>query len=116
MTNQEIIFRESCRLMEAGILSGSGRYAVFTDENGDEKRVELPEAIHTFAAWKSAGYTVKRGEHAVATFPVWKYSERRRNNDDDGDGDENDGETASGRMYLRKAYFFKFSQVEKITA
>lgn len=116
MTNHEIIFRESCRLMEAGVLAGSGVYATLTDADGNESRVELPEAIHTFAAWKSAGYIVRKGEHAIAAFPVWKYTERRQQQDD-GDNADADGDNATGgRMYLRKAFFFKASQVEKITA
>lgn len=52
MTNETIIMNESFKLMESGILSGSGRYGIMTDENGNEKKVELPEEIHTFAAWK----------------------------------------------------------------
>ena len=123
MTNAEIILHESFRLMEAGILHGSGVWASIPDENGDERRVELPEAIHTFAAWKSAGFAVKRGEHAVACFPVWKYTERRRNAADGAENGENgdetpdaDGTQAGGRMYMRKAYFFTAEQVEKITA
>jgi len=123
MTNREIIFMESMRLMEAGVLHGSGVYAVITDAEGAERRVELPEAIHTFAAWKRAGYCVKRGEHAVACFPVWKYTERRRTQAEGAENAENgdeapdaDGSQAGGRMYMRKAFFFTAAQVEKITA
>ena len=112
MTNTTIILNESFRLMKAGILSGSGRFVLLDGENGPEK-VELPEDIHTFAAWKARGYIVKKGEHAIACFPVWKYS-GRRNDSEEGD---TDGETEnSGRCYLRKAFFFKMSQVKKITA
>lgn len=32
--------------------------------------------IHTFAEWKKAGYSVKRGEHAAITCDLWKYTER----------------------------------------
>ena len=116
MTNQEIILRESIRLMQEGILGGSGIFATILSADGNESRVELPEAIHTFAAWKSAGYIVRKGEHAIAAFPVWKYTERRQQQDD-GDNADADGDNATGgRMYLRKAFFFKASQVEKITA
>lgn len=114
MTNAAIILQESFRLMESGILSGSGRFVSVVDENGNEKEIELPEDIHTFAAWKQRGYTVKRGEHAIAAFHVWKYSERRRNEADEA---ETDGEQEnSGHCFLKKSFFFKFSQVEKITA
>lgn len=118
MTNQEIILRESIRLMNDGIIAGSGRYVTMTDNSGAEMTIELPEAIHTFSAWKKAGFAVKRGEHAIACFPVWKYTQRRNNADNDGDGDgAADGDSEpSGHMYMRKAFWFKLSQVEKITA
>ena len=117
MTNHEIILRESIRLMQEGILAGSGIFATIPGADGDGQRIELPESIHTFAAWKAAGFVVKRGEHAVAAFPVWKYTERRQAAGDDGDNADADGDNApGGKMYLRKAFFFKRSQVEKITA
>ena len=113
MTNSAIILNESFRLMREGILSGSGRYVQFDGENGPET-VELPEAIHTFAAWKARGFIVRKGEHAIAAFHVWKYSDRRHAEAEDG---ETDGEQeSSGRCFLKKSFFFKASQVEKITA
>ena len=112
MTNSMIILSESIRLMQEGILSGSGIFGTYTDKDGNEKQIELPEQIHTFAAWKAAGYIVKKGEHAIAAFPVWKYREGRRN---DAEQDESD-EQPEGRMFLKKAFFFKASQVERITA
>lgn len=113
MTNSAIILNESFRLMKEGVLSGSGRFVQIDGENGPEK-VELPEDIHTFAAWKARGYIVRKGEHAVAAFHVWKYADRRRADTEDGD---TDGEQENGgRCFLKKSFFFKFSQVEKITA
>ena len=113
MTNAAIILNESFRLMREGVLSGSGRYVVLDGENGPEK-VELPEDIHTFAAWKARGYIVRKGEHAVAAFHVWKYANLRRA---DAENDDTVGEQeSSGRCFLKKAFFFKGSQVEKITA
>lgn len=113
MTNSTIILNESFRLMKEGVLSGSGRFVQIDGENGPET-VELPEAIHTFAAWKARGYIVRKGEHAIATFHVWKYSDRRRA---DAEESETDGEQENGgRCFLKKSFFFKASQVEKITA
>lgn len=113
MTNATIILNESFRLMKEGVLSGSGRYVVLDGENGP-KTVELPEDIHTFAAWKARGFIVRKGEHAIAAFHVWKYSDRRRNESEEG---ETDGEQeSSDRCFLKKSFFFKASQVEKITA
>lgn len=113
MTNSAIILNESFRLMREGILSGSGRFAEIEGENGLEK-IELPEDIHTFAAWKARGYVVKKGEHAIAAFHVWKYSDRCRAESEEAqtDGEQENG----GRCFLKKSFFFKFSQVEKITA
>ena len=108
MTNAGIIMAESIRLMQAGILTGSGRFVTIDGPTGPET-VELPEEIHTFAAWKERGYIVKRGEHAIAAFPVWKYTGRR-----DAD-EETDEEPTRGRCFLKKAFFFRAAQVEKIT-
>lgn len=113
MDNATIIMRESFRLMEAGLLSGSGRFATIDGPDGPET-IELPEAIHTFAAWKARGYIVRKGEHAVAAFPVWKYRERRRQADDV-DGETDGEQETGGRCYMCKAFFFRASQVEKIT-
>ena len=119
MTNAQLIMREAFALMQAGKLRGSGQFVTIDNGDGEAREIELPEAIHTFSAWKKAGFTVKRGEHAVACFPVWKYSERR-NASADGEAEEEtsaDGETApAGYMRLRKAFFFSASQVEPLTA
>ena len=116
MTNHEIIFYESIRLMEEGIISGSGQFGTYIDESGEEKQIELPEQIHTFAAWKAAGYIVKKGEHAVASFPVWKYTERRRNAAEQPEETADGEQQPTGRMFMKTAFFFKRSQVERITA
>ena len=47
MTNSMIILSESIRLMQEGILSGSGIFGTYTDREGNEKQIELPEQIHT---------------------------------------------------------------------
>ena len=110
MTNAQIIFNHSIDLMQQGILTGTGRYITVTANDGTEQAIEIPEEIHTFAAWKQFGYAVKKGEHAIASFPVWKYSERATESETD------DGETeTTGHMFMKKAFFFKASQVEKIT-
>ena len=113
MTNSAIILNRSFELMKQGILSGSGCYAEIEGENGPET-IELPEVIHTFAAWKARGYMVKKGEHAIAAFHIWKYADRRRAETEES---ETDGEQENGgRCFLKKSFFFKASQVEKITA
>lgn len=93
MTNAQIIMNESITLVEDGILKMIG---------------EFPEPIHTFAGWKSLGYSVKQGEHAIAKFPIWKYTSKKKETDE--------GEEEYANMFLKTAAFFKFSQVEKIKA
>ena len=113
MTNATIILNQSFELMKQGILSGSGHFVQIDSDNGPET-IELPEDIHTFAAWKQRGYIVKKGEHAIAAFHIWKYADRRRT---DAEESETDGEQENGgRCFLKKSFFFKASQVEKITA
>ena len=116
MTNYAIIEAEKQRLAAEGVLHYTGR--IFKAETATGELVEVAEVedIHTFAAWKKLGFSVKRGEHARAVFPVWKYTEGRRGQSDaDGDGDGNaDGEntTAGGRCYMRRAFWFTRDQVE----
>lgn len=105
MTNAQIIFNNSLSLMEQGILKGSGIMATVEDENGEKKQIELPETIHTYAAWKSIGYQVKKGQKAKAAFTIWKYTESKKQNDE---------EEAAGRMFMKLSHFFTADQVEKI--
>ena len=92
MTNGEIIFNNSLALMEQGVLKGSGIMATLEDKDGNKKQIELPETIHTFAAWKSLGYIVRKGEKAKAAFTIWKYTESKKQNDEE----EAEGMTMSG--------------------
>ncbi len=47
-----------------------------------------------------------RNEHAVAAFPIWKYSGKR---------DEETGEETDGRCFTKLSHFFTAAQVEKIS-
>lgn len=107
MTNAMIILNESVKLMENGIIKGTGQFVEIENDDGSKKRLELPEEIHTFAAWKSMGYSVKKGEKAVARFAIWKYASKT-------EVDENNEETEKSKMFMKVAAFFKGSQVEKI--
>ena len=104
ITNGEIILRESLELLKKGILKPTGR--VFVQELPDGSKIELPEPepIHTYNGWKELGYQVKKGEHAKAQFPIWKYK---------GQKNEETGEDENGKCYQRKAFWFTFDQVEK---
>ena len=103
MTNTMIILMESVKLMENGILASTG-----TVQTIDGKQVEIPESIHTYKAWKSLGYVVKHGEHAIAKFPIWKYTTKRVKDTD------TDEEKQTGKCYMFNASFFKASQVERM--
>lgn len=111
MTNAEIILEQSIRLMEQGILKGTGEKLTYTVTNAEGveevREAELPEEIHTFAAWKQKGFSVKKGEHAVASFLIWKYSDKKV-------GEVDGEEVEDGRMFLKKSHFFTRAQVEPI--
>lgn len=77
MTNEAIILGESVRLMNDGILKGTGRFLDVVNEAGSTEKLEIPEEIHTFNAWKQRGFIVRKGEHAIASFPIWKYVTRK---------------------------------------
>ena len=103
ITNEEIIFNARLRLMKDGKIGTTGRVLRFQAEEG-EVEIPEPEEIHTFAGWKDAGYKVKRGEHAVAQFGIWKYSAKK---DEDGKPD------GRGYCFLKQSHFFSAAQVEK---
>lgn len=107
MTNAMIVLLESVKLMKEGIIKGSG----IKDTTPDGKEIELPEAIHTYATWKSLGYQVKKGQKAIAQFPVWKYVKNKKQESDE----ELDGETKqNGYCRMVMSSFFTKEQVQKI--
>lgn len=112
MTNAQIIFNESMELMKAGIIGTTGRVFVFEDENGNKKEIQEPEPLHTFAKWKELGYSVKKGEHAKASFYIWKAGKGKAKEEDANADGENSPEKM--KMFMKKAFFFTFDQVEKI--
>ena len=52
MTNAMIIMHESVRLMEEGVLKGTGEFVKVENADGTTTELEMPEAIHTFNGWK----------------------------------------------------------------
>ena len=107
MTNAMIIFWQSVELMNAGLLEPTGRVLTVQMPDGSTNEIQEPEPIHTFACWKGLGYSVKKGEHAIARFPIWKGSERVIKDENGNDTDETET-----RMFRKEAFFFKASQVE----
>ena len=92
MTNAEIIYMESIELVKQGVLKAIAGQ---------------PEPIHTFAKWKSMGYSVKKGEKAIAKITIWKYTSRTKTDDDGNEIDDS-------KCFPKVSAFFKTSQVEKV--
>ena len=65
MTNAQIIFTKSVKLMDEGIIKGTGNLITVQDSEGNKKMIEEPEAIHTYAVLKSLGRQVKKGESST---------------------------------------------------
>ena len=68
--------------------------------------------IHTFQRWKALGYSVKKGEHAIAKFAIWKYGERKRKTEDGGE----EVEIVGGGCFMKTSAFFSTAQVEPLKA
>ena len=99
MTNSQIIISEA-------IANG-----IYTKEEVEailESGHMIP--VHTFTTWKSAGYSVKKGEHAKIVTRLWKFSTKKAGS---AEADE-DGEADNSHYYLAKAFLFTAEQVEKI--
>lgn len=112
MTNAQIIFNASVKLMEDGVIKGTGRVFCFEDENGERHELEEPEALHTFATWKELGRVVKKGEKCCARIQIWKYAAGKKSEDvaANADGEAEDG----GRCFMKTAFFFKLDQTEPV--
>ena len=113
MTNAQIIFNESIRLVEEQKIGTTGRTLTVVDENGEKHTLPEPESIHTYDEWKRMGLQVKRGEHAVASFRIWMYSQKtvKLPMKNVKTGETEDVEEQSGDYYMKTAHFFARSQV-----
>lgn len=120
MTNAQIILNESLRLMEEGILKGSGHFAEIETEDGT-MTIEMPEDIHTFQGWKALGYSVKKGEKSTIKFPIWKHTTKFLKTDTESPelnamNANINAQGGSQRMFMTTASWFTFSQVEPAKA
>ena len=115
MTNAEIIRNASDQLMAAGILRQVG-VMPGVDQDGNPVEIPIPEAIHTFAGWKELGFIVKKGEHAVAEFQIWKWKAGPHPKSKGADDVDADGEANPGRMFKTRAWWFTAAQVQPIKA
>jgi hypothetical protein len=112
MTNEKIILNESLKLMEQGVLKGTGKYAAVDLGDGIPRQIEIPEAIHTFNGWKALGYSVKKGEKSSIKFPIWKYTEKVKKEEEKTGNDLEDAPVTN--MFMKVSAFFRPDQVEKI--
>ena len=104
VTNHTIILNQQIELLKAGKIKATGRVLTMQDAEGNEVQFQEPEAIHTFQKWKALGFKVKKGERAIARFPIWKYSNNSK---------EEEEENGRGYCYMKNSCFFSQSQVEK---
>lgn len=120
MTNATIILNESIRLMNDGILKGSGEYAEIETADG-KMTIELPEEIHTFNGWKQRGFQVKKGEKSSIKFPIWKHTTKMLKTDT-GNAELDKMNAAVNEqggqvnMFMKVSAFFTPAQVEPIKA
>ena len=105
MTNETIIFNAACDLLKQGIIKSTGRLLMRKMPDGSLLEVPEPEAIHTYSGWKARGYQVRKGEHAIASFPIWKHSGNH----------EETGEETDGRCFTKLSHFFTIAQVDRIS-
>lgn len=104
MTNVEIIFNAGQALAKNGIIGYTGREFEAVNDKGETVMVKETEPIHTYATWKALGYQVQKGQKAVASFKIWKHTEKE--NKKTGKKETN--------MFLTKAFFFTGAQVAPI--
>ena len=91
MTNTEIILAEMATLIAEGVISAD-------------------DTIHTYDHWaKAHGLYVKKGEHAVAKFPIWKYKAGKRKEGEVNDDEEDVKDRA--HCFMGMACWFTDKQV-----
>lgn len=113
MTNAMIILLESIKLMEQGILEPTGETLTVDNGDGTTKELDIPEAIHTYQVWKTLGYQVKKGEKAIAQFPIWKYVKGKTQEIVE-DEEVQDEVVRKGYCRMVNSSFFKASQVQEV--
>lgn len=106
MTNAMIILAEQVKLAEEGKIKYLDTYSTIVI-NGEKKRLQDIEEIHTFARWKQLGFSVKKGQKAIAKFPIWKYTTKKNSNEKDSNDDEK-----NSYCFMKMSAFFSASQVE----
>ena len=91
MKNVEIVMMEWAQLVADGVL-------------------EEDESLYTYKAWKDRGFQVRKGETAIAKFPIWNYSKRKPKENESGEVEQVKG----GYFYMKMTAFFCDRQVDPI--
>lgn len=107
ITNAQIIFDASQELLKAGKIKPTGRKLTFETPDGEKVEFLEAEPIHTFNFWKEHGFMVRKGEHAVASFQIWKYTTKAK-------GKTEEEAQEEGFCFLKRAFFFSASQVDQV--
>lgn len=107
MTNQMIVFMERCRLMDQGIIKGTGRFVEIETDQG-VRRLEEPEPIYTYKRWQELGYQVRKGETSQIKIRIWKYRGNVQADEESGEEME-----TNGKCFMKLASFFTMEQVYK---
>ena len=89
MTNYQIIEKAKVALVMSG-------------------KIEAEDEIHTFQGWKERGFKVRKGEHAITRFSIWKYTSKVVATKDDGT------EISKDSCFLKDSCWFSTKQVEAI--
>lgn len=108
MNNTMIILLQQVELQKEGKLKFTGKKIKVVDLSGELVEIDEIQPIHTYKGWKSRGYQVKKGEKAVAKFPIWTYSVKKKSDEDE------ENSIGTGHMYMKMSAFFSDEQVEKI--
>ena len=108
MTNDQIISNRQQYLLSVGKIKPTGRTFEAVDGEGNKITVQEAEPIHTFMAWKELGYSVRKGEKAVDSFAIWKYTSRKKPNQTEEEAQE------EGHCFLKYSHFFAAHQVQPI--
>ena len=113
VTNIEIITAEQLRLLEEGVLHYTGRKLKGVNMlTGEECEIDEIQPLNTVGAWNKLGYKVIKGEHPIARFSIWKYTNRKPK---DTDNEEEVKSQGRGYCYMKESNFFTDTQVVKMT-
>ncbi len=109
MTNAQIISNRQQYLLSIGKIKPTGRTFEAVDGEGNTVIMQEPEPIHTFQTWKELGFVVCKGEKAVDSFSIWKYTTHHKQNSQTKEEVE-----AEGHCFLKLSHFFALHQVKRI--